>query len=82
VVHTCCCSRWTLGLAPCDYLLTWLCACLCTAGTLMVFAVVALALIWKRIVKQNAPLRENAKPLALICLLTCVCIGTPSGCGG
>jgi drug/metabolite transporter superfamily protein YnfA len=53
-----------------------LCPCPHPTGTLMVFAVVALALIWKRVVKQNAPTSENAKPLALICLLTCACIGT------
>jgi len=41
----------------------------------MVFAVVALALIWKRVVKPHTPLSENAKPLALIALLTSACIG-------
>lgn len=45
------------------------------AGTLMVFAIVAVALIWKRVVKPNAPLKENAKPMALIFLLVGVCVG-------
>lgn len=41
----------------------------------MVFAVVAVALIWKRIVKPRATFFENAKPLALIFLLCSTCIG-------
>jgi hypothetical protein len=41
----------------------------------MVFAIVALALIWKRVVKPNAPFAQNAKPMALIFLLTGVCVG-------
>jgi hypothetical protein len=48
---------------------------LLAAGTLMVFAVVALALIWKRVVKPNAPFAENAKPMTLILLLLASCIG-------
>lgn len=44
----------------------------------MVFAVVALALIWKRVVKPHTPVSENAKPLALIALLTSSCIGEQS----
>ena len=45
------------------------------AGTLMVFAVVALALIWKRIVRAHAPFSENTKPMVLIALLVSSCIG-------
>lgn len=41
----------------------------------MVFAVVALALIWKRVVKPRGTLAENGKPMALILLLTVCCIG-------
>jgi hypothetical protein len=67
-------------------LLTCCCPCPCTAdlpalidmvsaGTLMVFAVVAVALIWKRIVRNGVPASQNALPLALIFLLVGACIG-------
>eukprot|EP00775_Hariotina_reticulata_P003840 gene3840-4097_t len=45
-----------------------------SAGTLMVFAVVALALIWKRIVRTGVPVSQNALPLSLIGLLVASCI--------
>lgn len=45
----------------------------------MVFAVVALALIWKRVVKPNAPFAENAKPITITLLLVASCIGKAPG---
>lgn len=54
--------------------------CVLPAGTLMVFAVVALALIVKRVVKPQGTWAENAKPSALIFLMTGCCIGeAPEG---
>jgi hypothetical protein len=46
-----------------------------SAGTLMVFAVVALALIWKRIVRPKASFADNAKAYTMMGLLTGCCIG-------
>ena len=40
-----------------------------SAGTLMVFAVVALALLWHRYADSKAPIADNAKPAAGISLL-------------
>ncbi|WIA39047.1 hypothetical protein OEZ86_005191 [Tetradesmus obliquus] len=45
-----------------------------SAGTLMVFGVVALALIWKRIVRPKHSFADNAKPYAMMALLTGCCI--------
>jgi tetrahydromethanopterin S-methyltransferase subunit E len=46
-----------------------------SAGTLLVFGVVALALIWKRIVRPKHSFADNAKPFALMAVLTGCCIG-------
>lgn len=45
-----------------------------SAGTLLVFAVVSLALLWKRVIKRGAGLAGNAKPVGLILLITACCI--------
>eukprot|EP00882_Tetradesmus_deserticola_P001730 GHRQ01001859.1.p1 GENE.GHRQ01001859.1~~GHRQ01001859.1.p1 ORF type:complete len:634 (+),score=216.50 GHRQ01001859.1:64-1902(+) len=45
-----------------------------SAGTLMVFAVVALALIWKRTVRTRHGFADNVKPFALMAALTCCCV--------
>ncbi|KAF6256039.1 amino acid permease family protein [Scenedesmus sp. NREL 46B-D3] len=45
-----------------------------SAGTLLVFGVVALALIWKRTVRPKHPFADNAKPFVLMAVLTGCCI--------
>lgn len=50
-----------------------------SAGTLMVFGVVAVALIWKRVVKRGAPLGVNAKPLGMLFLITAASVGEQAG---
>ncbi len=41
----------------------------------MVFAVVAVALLWKRVVRTGVPFADNAKPVGMIALLVAESIG-------
>ena len=48
-----------------------------SAGTLMVFAVVAVALIWKRYTARDAPRRNSMKSLFMLGLVVSLAIGKP-----
>ena len=46
-----------------------------SAATLMVFAVVAVALIWKRYTARDARRRESMKSLVMLGIVVCLAIG-------
>jgi amino acid transporter len=52
-----------------------------SAGTLMAFAVVAMALIWKRYTDVGQQRRKSWKALVLLGMITLSCIGEFGGSG-
>lgn len=72
-------SRLTLHPAPCVNRDLPALIDMVSAGTLMAFAVVALALIWKRYTDVGQQRRKSWKALLLMGLITACCIGEPPG---
>jgi hypothetical protein len=50
-------------------------SCLMSAGTLMVFAVVSVALIWKRLYSRELPFKEQMVPFSLLISIVLSSIG-------
>lgn len=50
------------------------------AGTLIVFAVVSVALIWKRLYSRELPIKEQMMPFSLLVLIVLSSIGEPLDC--
>lgn len=48
---------------------------LCSTGTLMVFGVVSVALIWKRVYNRDLTLKQQMKPFWLIAVMTLASVG-------